>query len=77
MHIALTLQYFPADADPIPVHASADPQLIRAFRCAVLDEAHQRAHAAGGDAAAQLIERAEEERLRQVLDLLVPEQPAS
>ncbi len=58
---------------PITVHVSADPKLLRLFRRHVLGEAKHRLEGAGRDEVAQVIEGAEEQRLRRVLDLLVPE----
>jgi len=75
MQAAVSLQYFPSNCggEPITVHVSTDPELMRLFRRHVLGEAKHRCEDAGGDELAQVIEGAEEQRLRRVLDLLVPE----
>jgi hypothetical protein len=74
MQLAVTLQYFPDNADPITVHACTDRDLLREFRRAALAEAASRREAASPDRTGLLIELAEEDRLRRVFDLLVPEE---
>jgi hypothetical protein len=75
MVIALTLQYLPEDqrAEPVTVHATTSPELLLAFRECVLRDAHERA-ATAPDGTAAAIEALEEVRLRQVLDLVLPDE---
>ena len=74
MQVALSLQYFPADGESpvVTVYTTTSPTILRRYRRYVLMELERRADGAAEDPVASLIARTEVERMRDLLDFLMP-----
>ena len=75
MQVALTLQYFPTDgaSGPINVCTTTDPKLLRQYRRALIRIWDRRTQTDALDPTAARITKAEADRIRDLLDLLLPE----
>ncbi len=77
MQVALTLHYLPPEngAPPVPIWTLADPDMLLAFRRRVLEDRAERCdHAA--DPVQQLIAQSDLERIRGLLNVLIPDEPS-
>lgn len=74
MQVALTLHYLPPDneAAPVPIWTLADPDILLVFRQRVLADRAARCEFAS-DPIQQLIARSDLERIRGLLNVLIPE----
>jgi hypothetical protein len=75
VQVGLTLQYFPIDGTSAPVNVctTTDPKILRQYRRSLLRTWERRAYAGSADATAAQITKAEADRVRELLDLLIPE----
>ncbi len=71
MSLVLTLHY-PKGAKGIPLYTSGNPRLLYLFKQIVLEEWQAKMDTAGDEVEA-LIARAEYDRLRRLLDVLIPD----
>lgn len=71
MSLVLTLHY-PKGAKGIPLYTSGNPRLLHLFKHIVLEESQAKVETAEDEVEA-LIARAEYDRLRRLLDALVPD----
>ena len=73
--VMLTLHY-PKGMKGVPIATSTDREVLRHFKCAVLQE-WQRRIEASGDKGEVLLYRLEYQRLRSALDIFIPEETGS
>jgi len=73
MSIVMLTLHYPKGMKGVPIATSTDMEVLRHFKCAVLQEWQHRIEVSG-DKGEVLLYRLEYQRLRSALDIFIPEE---